>query len=125
MAYATEAMQGGLSAGTALAIGGQGASVAAAGSAITDATVVKASISIVTAADGTKGVKLVGSIGDEVWLFNNSGSTLLVYGDASTVAISVAGTGLGSAGTAFSQLTYKATSYKKQSATQWFAVTSA
>ena len=64
MAYATEAMQGGLSAGTALAIGGQGASVAAAGSAITDATVVKASISIVTAADGNKGVKLVGSIGD-------------------------------------------------------------
>lgn len=125
MAYANEAMQGGLSAGTALAIGGSGGSVAATGSTITDAAAVTASISIVTGADGTKGVKLIGNIGDEVWLFNNSASTLKVYGDSSTVAISVAGTGLGSAGSAFSQLTFKATSYKKQSTTQWFAITSA
>lgn len=125
MAYATEMVNAGISAGSASAIGGQGASVAATGSTITDAARVTSSISIVTGADGTKGVYLSGMIGDEVYLFNNAGSTLKVYGDTSSVAITVNGTGLGTGGTAFSHLTYKTVVYKKQSATQWFALVSA
>lgn len=124
MAYATELVGVGVPAVTASGMGGQGASVAATGSTITDAARVTSSISIVTGADGTKGVYLSGQVGDEVYLFNNAGSTLKVYGDTSGVAITVNGTGLGTAGTAFSHLTYKTVVYKKQSSTQWFALVS-
>jgi hypothetical protein len=123
MALAKEIMQGGLSAGTARAIGGQSASITAVGSAQADAATLTASMCIVGSADGTKGVILAGEVGDEVWVFNNSGSTLKVWPD-SGAAITVGGTGLGSANAAFSQLTYKASVYKKQSATQWFVITS-
>lgn len=121
MALASEIMGGGTSAGQALAMGGTGASVAAAGSAATDATLITASIVIATAADGTKGIKLKGSIGDEVWIFNNTASTLKVYPDTGA-AITVTGTGLGTVDAAFSHLTFKTVLYKKQSATQWFCV---
>jgi hypothetical protein len=125
MATAREVMSGGVPAGTATAMGGQGGTLAAAGSSQTDATLVLVSMTIVTAADGTKGVILpAGSLGDEIWLFNSSGSTLKVYPPTSA-AISVAGTGLGTVNAAFSQLTQKCTLYKCQSSTQWFAVTSA
>jgi hypothetical protein len=124
MASAKEVMQGGLSAGTARALGGQYVTVAAAGSTITDATAVTASMCVVTAANGTTGVSISGEIGDEVWLFNNAGSTLKVWPE-STAAIAVAGTGLGTAAAAFSQLTYKTTMYKKVTTTQWLAITSA
>ena len=124
MALAREIMQGGLSAGTAKAIGGGYVTVAAAGSVIGDATPVTASMCIVTGANATTGVSIGGEVGDEVWVFNNSGSTLKVCPE-SAAAISVAGTGLGTAAAAFSQLTYKATIYKKVSTTQWLAVTSA
>ena len=40
-------------------------------------------------------------------------------------AIAVAGTGLGSANAAFSQLTYKMTTYVRTSTTQWLAMTTA
>lgn len=119
MAYAKELVGVGVSPVTASGIGGQYAAVTAAGSAITDATVVKASMAIVSGADGTKGVLLQGDVGDEVWLFNDSASTLKVYGDTSSVAIAVPGTGLGTAGTAFSHLTYKTVLYKKLTSTQW------
>jgi len=125
MALAKELMGLGFPGAQASGIGGQGGSLAALGTSLATGAPVTAGITIVTGADGTTGVTLVGGVGDSVWLFNNSASTLKVYGDASTVAISVAGTGLGSAGSAFSQLTYKATLYIKQSTTQWLAITSA
>lgn len=121
MAYAKEIMGGGTSAGQAGAIGGQGGSVAALGSAQTDAAAVVASISIVTAADGTKGVILQGTVGDEVWLYNNAASTLKVYPPL-LAAITVTGTGLGTVNAAFSLLTFKTGLFKCQSATQWFCV---
>ena len=123
MATAREVMGGGFSAGQANALGGQVASVTAAGSTQTDAATITASINTVGSADGTKGVILpTGAPGDEIWIFNNSGSTLKVYPPSGS-AISVAGTGLGSANAAFSQLTYKCTVYKLVSSTQYFALT--
>ena len=119
MAYAKELVGVGVPPVTAVGMGGQYSAVTAAGSAITDATQVKASMAIVSGADGTKGVYLQGDVGDEVWLFNDSASTLKVYGDTSSVAIAVPGTGLGTAGAAFSHLTYKTVIYKKVSSTQW------
>lgn len=124
MTTASERMRGGLSGGTAVALGGAGSTLAAAGSAQGDAAAILTSIVIVTGADGSKGVILpADSIGDDVWVFNNAGSTLKVYPN-SGAAISVGGTGLGTADAAFSQLTNKASVYKRQSATQWFVITS-
>lgn len=125
MAMAKEIMGGGLSAGQAQAIGGQAVTITATGSAQGDAAPITASICILSGADGTKGVILpAGQVGDEVWLFNNAGSTCKVY-PPTGAAITVVGTGLGSANAAFSQLTYKTTLYKCYSSTQWFANTSA
>ena len=125
MALASEIMKGGLSAGTAKAIGGSGGSVAATGSTQADAATIVASVSIVTAADGTKGVILpaVGA-GESVTIFNNSASTLKVY-PPTGAAITVVGTSTGSANTAHSALTFKTVTYLCQSATQWFATVSA
>lgn len=97
-------------------------SVASAGSTITDATELNASMNIVTGADGTKGVKLPSKseVGDEVWVFNSSASSLKVYPEVSTSAIAVPGTGLGSAGAAYTHTTFAVVVYKKVSATQWF-----
>ena len=118
MTLAKELMGAGFAAGQAVAIGGGYASVAATGSTQTDAALVAVGNAIVTAADGTKGVILyAGQPGDEVVIFNNSGSTLKVYPPTSS-AIAVPGTGLGSANAAFSQLTYKTTRYKYFTATQ-------
>lgn len=124
MAYAKELVGSGFSPGQASGVGGQYSAVVAAGSAQGDAAAVNASMAIVTAADGTKGVILTGQVGDEVWLFNNSGSTLKVY-PTTGAAIAVAGTGVGTVNAAFSQLTYKTTIYKCITSTQWLANTSA
>lgn len=125
MAYAKELMGVGFSGGQAGGVGGQYAAITAAGSTIADAAALTASNCVVSSADGTKGVILQGQVGDEVTVFNNAGSTLKVYPQTSSVAISVAGTGLGTAGAAFSQLTYKCTTYKMVTSTQWLAITSA
>jgi len=124
MAYASELVGVGLAPGTAAGIGGQYNAVTALGSAQTDAAPLTASMSVVAGADGTKGVILKGQVGDEVWVFNNSGSTLKVY-PPTGAAIAVAGTGLGTGNAAFSQLTYKTTIYKCVTSTQWLANTSA
>lgn len=125
MASAKEIMGGGFSAGQATAIGGQYVSLTAAGSSQATATLVTASMVVVASADGTKGLVLPACpVGDEYWIFNNSGSTCPVYPD-SGAAISVAGTGLGTANSAFSQLTYKCTIYKRVTLTQWLAMTTA
>jgi hypothetical protein len=125
MTMAKEMLGGGVSAGQAAAMGGQGASLAAAGSAQGDATTVLVSITIATGADGTKGVILpAGNVGDEIWIFNNSASTLKVY-PPTGAAISLNGTSLGVANTAFSHLTFKSAVYKCQSSTQWFVIVTA
>ena len=126
MALSANVMRGGFSAGQAVAMGGTAfSSVAAAGSTQTDATAVTSDVAIVTAADGTKGVRLpAAQPGDSVVLFNNAGSTLKVY-PPTGAAITVQGTGVGSANAAFSQLTYKTTEYFCVSSTQWFGLTSA
>lgn len=125
MAMAKEIMGGGFSAVAATALGGGYGTLAAAGSSQGDAAAIVASMTTVSGADATKGVILpAGAIGDEIWIFNNAGSTLKVYPN-SGAAISVAGTGLGTGNAAFSQLTYKSTLYKMFTSTQWIAITSA
>jgi hypothetical protein len=125
MALGKELTGLGFSPAQASGIGGQYAAVTAAGSSQTDAATIGASMGVVAGADGTKGVILPAcEVGAEIWLFNNAGSTLKVYPD-SGAAIAVAGTGLGSANAAFSQLTYKTTIYKRVTSTQWLANTTA
>lgn len=125
MALAREIMGGGISAMSAIAIGGGAGSTAAAGSLQTDATEIPTSTNIVTAADGTKGVRLPAcQPGESVVIFNNSASTLKVW-PPTGAAISVTGTGLGTANAAFSHLTYKPVRYFCQSSTQWFALVGA
>lgn len=122
MTMALEAMGGGLSAGAVIALGGRGATLAATGSVQGDGAVPAASINIVTGADGTKGITLPAmNLGDEVWIFNNSASTLKVYPPTGS-AITVTGTGLGTANAAYSHLTFKTVMYKCQSATQIFNI---
>lgn len=122
MALAKEMMGGGISSGTAQAIGGQALTLAATGSTVADAALVKASNVIVSGGDGSVGVVLpAGQVGDEIWMFNNSGSTLKVYPNTGA-GITVTGTGLGTADAVYSHLTYKTVVYKMQSATQWFCV---
>lgn len=125
MALATELMGAGFSGGQASGVGGQYAALTAAGSSLATATTVTAGNAVIASADGTKGVRLNGQAGDTVWLFNNSGSTCPVYPDTSSVAIAVPGTGLGTAGSAFSLLTYKVAAFKKITSTQWLVIVSA
>jgi hypothetical protein len=125
MTLAKELMGLGMSAGLASGIGGQYVSLTAAGSSQATATPVTASMVVVASADGTKGLVLPAcEVGAEIWVFNNSGSTCPVYPDVGA-AIAVAGTGLGTANSAFSQLTYKTTIYKRVTSTQWLANTTA
>lgn len=119
MALSKDVMGGGFSAGQARALGGNYAAVTATGSAITNAAALTASNCVVSGADGTKGVKLSGNIGDTVVVFNNSGSTLKVYPGSTSEAIAVPGTGLGTGGAAYSHTTYAVVEYKKITATQW------
>ena len=125
MALAKELMGAGFSPLQASTIGGSYAAVTAAGSSQAPATDVNASMVVVASADGTKGIQLPAvEVGASIWVFNNSASTCPVYPD-SGAAIAVVGTGLGTADSAFSQLTYKTTIYKKVTSTQWLACTSA
>lgn len=123
MAYAKE-LTGAFPPGQASAVGGQYKALTAVGSSQATGAAVTASMSVVAGADGTKAVTLQGQPGDEVWLFNNSGSTLKVYPPVGA-AIAVVGTGLGTGNAAFDQLTYKTTIYKCLTSTQWLANTSA
>lgn len=123
MALASE-LTGAFPPGQAVAIGGQYTALTAAGSSQATGTAVTASMSVVAGADGTKAVTLRGQAGDEVWLFNNSASTLKVYPPVGA-AIAVPGTGVGSANAAFDHLTYKPVIYKCMSSTQWVPMVSA
>lgn len=125
MALSKDVMGGGFSAGQARALGGGYAAITATGSSLATAATLTASNCVVAGADGTKAVKLVGEIGDELWVFNNSASTLKVYPGTSSEAISVPGTGLGSAAAAYDHTTYAVVVYKKVTSTQWLLTKSA
>lgn len=125
MALSKDVMGGGFSAGQARALGGNYAAITAAGSVITDATVLTASNCVVASADGTKGVALSGNIGDSVTVFNNSASTLKVWPGSTSEAIAVPATGLGTAAAAYSHTTYAVVTYTKITATQWLVNKSA
>lgn len=125
MPFISEMIQGGTSPGQADALVGSGASIAAAGTTAATGTVPKASVGIVTGADGTVGITLPAvTAGESCTYFNNSASTLKVW-PPTGAGITVNGTGLGTADAAFSHLTYKTVIYTCQSATQWFANVSA
>lgn len=125
MALAKDLMGLGIPAAAASGMGGQYAALTASGSTLANSTAVTASNCVVAGADGTKGVTLPAvGVGEEVWIFNNSGSTLKVWPN-SGAAISVAGTGLGSANAAFSHTTYATQIYRCVTSTQWLAIKSA
>lgn len=125
MALSKDVMGGGFSAGQAGSLNGNYTSTAAAGSTITDATALTASMTVVTGADGTKGVKLVGNVGDSLFVANSSASTLKVYGGSSSEAIWVPGTSAGTGGTAYSQTLWAVCEYVKVTSTQWLVQKSA
>lgn len=125
MAFPAELLPVGVPSVQAMALGGQGASLAALGSLQTDAAPVLASLTIVTAADGTKGVILPNvEVGSTCELFNNSASTLKVWPPVGE-SITVNGTGLGTANAAFSHLTFKVVRYTCVTPTQWLSNVSA
>lgn len=124
MALSKDIMGGGFSAGQAKALGGNYKAVTATGSVQGDAATLTATNCVVAGADATTGVILNGDVGDSVWVFNNSASTLKVYPN-SGAAIAVPGTGLGSANASYAHTTYAVVVYKKITTTQWLPVKSA
>ena len=123
MTLAKDIMGAGFSAGQATALGGQTGTLAATGSAQSDAAAITVSNVTVSGADGTVGVILPAGYGS-VTVFNNSGSTLKVY-PPSGAAIAVPGTGLGTTDAAYSHTTYAVVTYQRVSSTQWFPTKSA
>lgn len=118
MALARNLMGVGFSAGQASAVGGTFSSFAAAGSAQSDATPIRAGLATVTGANGTTGVILTGQAGDSITIFNSSGSTLKVY-PPSGAAIAVPASGAGTQDAAYSHTTYAVVTYTCFSGTQW------
>lgn len=120
MTTATELVAAGFSAGQAKAIGGQRADVSAAGSSISDATVLKSQSSNVnvTSVTSGQGVRLADSdFGDEYDIYNASSSVqLLVYPPTSSGTINQLGAGVAGV---VPPLT--AATFKKRTATAWTA----
>lgn len=81
MSLATDIVQGGFSAGQAKAIGGQvNATVTAAGSSRTDATLIKATNTICSTVAASTGVILpTAEIGSDVWIYNAGANALTIY----------------------------------------------
>lgn len=118
MTLCKDIMGGGTSAGAARGIVGSTGTVAAAGSAQGSAAAIGFATGVITAADGTKGVILPTMIpGEEITIFNNANANLLVY-PATGAAISVSGTGLGSANAALTVAAYKTAHFIAYSSTQ-------
>ena len=122
MATAIDIMRGGLSAGTAKAINGQVApTVSGAGTAITDATDLRASINVVTTAAASSGVQLPnGEVGDEVEILNLGANALTVYPDTASNRINAL-----TAGSGFLLATNTAVKLRKYTTTRWIGYLSA
>lgn len=122
MATASDMMRGGLSSGQAKAINGQVAStLTAAGSAITDAFDLTASINVITTAAASTGVQLPSAeIGDEVEVLNLGANAVKVYPDSSANTINQLSAGVG-----FTLATNTAVKVRKYTSTKWMAFLSA
>lgn len=89
---------------------------AAAGSTIADATAMTADKNYVTAADGTKGVKLPALVvGESCKVTNTANAILKVYPAADTIAINAL-----SAGAAISMAAYSSATFDCATATQLY-----
>lgn len=121
-ALAVDITRGGTSAGAAQAMNGVVASsVTAAGSIITDATDLTATVNVVTTVSAGQGVQLPSMMrGDQVEVYNATTTTLKVYPDQSTVGINQL-----TAGAAVLLGQYQGATFRKVSATQVWANLSA
>lgn len=97
MATAADVMKGGFPAFAARAIGGQvQSSISAAGTTISDATALTASINVVTTAAASSGVKLQDmEIGDSVEILNSGANAVTVYPPTSSDTINQLSAGSG------------------------------
>lgn len=88
-ALARDISRGGTSAGQAQAINGAvGTGISAAGTIITDATDLNATVNVVSTVASGSGVQLYSmQIGDEMEVYNAGANALKVYPDQSTVGI--------------------------------------
>lgn len=122
MSLAKDISRGGVSAGTAQAINGSVASaVTAAGSVITDATDLTATVNVVTTVSSGQGVQLYSMmVGDTMEVYNATSTTLKVYPDSSSVAINQL-----TAGTAHNLPQFTGATYRRVSSTQIWANLSA
>jgi hypothetical protein len=122
MALALDLVKAGFSAGQAQGIGGQVQSaVSAAGTAISDATDLTASINVVTTAAASSGVQLPRvQIGDSIEILNLGANAVTVYPDATGNRINAL-----SAGTGFLLATNTAVVLRKFTSTRWAGFLSA
>lgn len=122
MALALDIVRGGFSPGQARAIGGQvQSSVTAAGTTITTATDLTASINVVTTAAASSGVQLPQTeIGDSIEILNLGANAVTVYPDSSSNRINQL-----SAGTGFLLAANTSVWIRKFTSTRWMAYLSA
>jgi len=122
MALALDIMKGGFSAGSAKAIGGQvQSSVSAAGTTISNATRITASISVVTTAAASSGVQLPNTeVGDSVEILNLGANAVTVYPDTSSSQINAL-----AAASGFLLATNTAVILRKFTSTRWAGFLSA
>jgi hypothetical protein len=97
MAMASDIMKGGTSAGQAMAINGQiSPTVTAAGTTISDAFDLVASINVITTAAASSGVQLPSAmVGDEIEILNLGANSVTVYPDSSSARINALTAGAG------------------------------
>ncbi len=121
-ALAVDITRGGTSAGSAQAINGaMRTGVSAAGSTITDATDLVATVSVVSTVSAGQGVQLPSMmVGDQAEVYNNTTTTLKVYPDQSTVALNQL-----TAGAAVSLAQYQGAFFRKVSSTSVWVILSA
>ena len=122
MALAKEMMQGGTSAMQARALnGGTSATVSAAGTTISDATDLTASLNIVTTAAASSGVQLYnGEIGDSQEILNLGANSVTVYPDSTSNRINQL-----TAGSGFLLAANTSVVVRKLTTTRWAAYLSA
>lgn len=122
MPLASDVVKAGVSAGSAKGFNGQVApSVSAAGTVITDATDLTATVSYVSTVASGAGVQLPNcEVGDDCWVYNAGANALKVYPPTATCAINQI-----AAGSAQTLATNTGCLYKRVSTTQVMAMLSA
>ena len=121
-ALARDISRGGVSAGTSQAInGGVATALTAAGTAITDALDLNATINVIGTCAAGAGVQLYSmQVGDQMEVYNGGANACKVYPESATVAINQL-----SVGTAMSLAVNTGCKFRKVSATQVVAYLSA